>query len=89
MSSEMKCVYCAVRTKFLEAFLKLRKATTSFFLSVCLSIRMEKFGSHCMYFDKTFSFLKALSRKFKLDYNLTRITDTLHEDVYTFMTISL
>jgi hypothetical protein len=32
--------------------------------------------------------LKKLSRNFKSGWNLTRITGTLHEDVFTFMTIS-
>jgi hypothetical protein len=32
--------------QFLGAFAKLRKATISFFMSVCLSVRMEQLGSH-------------------------------------------
>jgi len=33
-------------------------------------------------------FVENLLRKFRLDYHLTRITDTLHEDLCTFMIIS-
>jgi hypothetical protein len=33
-------------------------------------------------------FFQNLSRKFKFHWNLARVTDTLHEDVYTFMIIS-
>jgi hypothetical protein len=39
-------VYCTVGTQFLVAFAKLRKAIISFLMSVCLSVRMEKLGSH-------------------------------------------
>jgi hypothetical protein len=35
------------------------------------------------------AFFENLSRKSKFDLNLTRITRTLHDDVFTFMTISL
>ena len=34
------------------------------------------------------AFLEYLLRKFKFNQNPTRITDTLHENVFTFMTIS-
>jgi hypothetical protein len=37
---------------FLGAFAKFRKATLSFFLSVCLSLRMEQLGSHWTDFDE-------------------------------------
>ena len=37
---------------FLGAFEKLRKATTSFVVSVCLSIRMEKLGCHWIEFHE-------------------------------------
>ena len=33
-------------------------------------------------------FFENLSRRFKFHFNLTRITATLHEDQYTFLTIS-
>jgi hypothetical protein len=33
-------------------------------------------------------FFENLSRQFELDYKMTRITDTLHEDLGTFMTTS-
>jgi hypothetical protein len=44
-------------------------------------------GRFLMKFDVRF-FLKNVCQKFKFYYNLTRITDTLREDVSTFVTIS-
>jgi hypothetical protein len=38
----------ATREQFLGTFAKLRKATISFFMSVCLSVRMEQLGSQLM-----------------------------------------
>jgi hypothetical protein len=56
----------------------------SFRVSVCLSIRMEQFDSHCTAFHENwylnFFFYENLSRKFKFRYELTRITGILHED---------
>jgi hypothetical protein len=34
------------------------------------------------------AFFESLSRKFKFHYNSTRLTSTVHKDVFTFMTIS-
>jgi len=70
---------------FLGAFAKLRKVTVSFIMSVRLSARMEKLGSHSrilMKFDIC-SFFEGLSRKYTFHYNLTKITGTLHDDHYT------
>ena len=39
-------------TPILGAFAKLRKATITFVVSVCLSVRMEQLGSHWTYFHK-------------------------------------
>jgi hypothetical protein len=38
---------------FLGAFAKLQKATASFVLSACLSVRMEKLCCRWIYFHKT------------------------------------
>jgi hypothetical protein len=38
--------YLKTPTLLLGAFEKLRKATVSFVMSVCLPVRMEKLGSH-------------------------------------------
>ena len=76
----------------LGAFAKLRKATISFVLSVCPSVRMEQLGSNWTDFRGilmfVYFFFENLSRKFKFSQNLTRITSTLHGDQYTFLFIS-
>ena len=46
---------------------------------------MEQLGSHWMDFHEIWSFLKNLSRLFRFNCNLTRLTSTLHEDRCTFM----
>jgi hypothetical protein len=40
--------------KFSGAIVKLRKSTTSFVMSVCLSVRMEQLGFHWTGFHETF-----------------------------------
>ena len=76
---------------FLGAFAKLRKAIISFVMSirVCLSTcnNWTPTGQILMRFD-IWTFFENLSRKFKFYYNRTRIMGTLHEDVFTFMTVS-
>jgi len=52
-------------------FVKLRKATISFCMSVCLSARMEQLGSHWTIF---MTFVSSVFFE-----NLTRIMNTLHE----------
>ena len=82
-----------IHTLFLGAFAKLRKVTISFVVSVrlftCLSAwnNSATTGRVLMRRD-TWVCFKNLSRKFKLHLNLTRITVTVREDVFTFMTIS-
>ena len=58
-------------------------------LWICLSVwnSLAATGPIFMRFD-IWAFLKNLSTKFKFYCNPARITDTLHEDVFTFMTIS-
>jgi len=65
---------------FLGAFAKLRKATISIVMSVCLSVRMEKTRSFSMDFHEYFS---KISRKFEFHYNLPTITATLQADRHT------
>jgi hypothetical protein len=55
--------------QYLHAFGKLRKATVSFVMSVCPSVRMEQLASFRTDFQEIWylSFSKKLSRKFKFD----------------------
>jgi hypothetical protein len=80
----------------LGAFAKLRNVTISFVMSVCLSlclsrclsVRIEQLDFHrteCHEMLTFEIFSKNLSRKVKFHYNLTRIMDTLHEDLCTFL----
>ena len=79
---------------FLRVFAKLRKANISSVISVCPSISLPvalsawnnsaptrwifmKFG--------IWGFFENLSRKFTVYQNLTIITDTLHEDICTYI----
>jgi hypothetical protein len=58
----------------------------------CPSVRVKQLGSQWTDFDKTWYlsfFFENLSRKSKFNKNPIKITGTLHEDVSTFMTISL
>ena len=54
-----------------------------------MSVRREQIGSHWTDFDEIliWDFLGNLSRKYKIHWTPTKITDTLHEDFFTFMTI--
>ena len=82
---------------FLGTFRKLWKATISFIMSVYLSIHPSvrpstwnnsaTTGWIFIKFD-IWVFCETLWRKFKFDENLTRITDTLHEDICKLMIIS-
>ena len=75
---------------FSGAFTKFQEASVIFDTSIHLSIHMEQLGSHRMDFNEIWylSIFKSLSRQFKFHLNLTRKTDTLHEDQYTFLIIS-
>ena len=78
----------------LNVFTKLRKATISFTMSVCLSIRPSAWNNSAptkwifIKFDIWLSFDTLSTKKFKFHRNLTRITGTLHEDQYKFMIAS-
>jgi hypothetical protein len=73
---------------FLGAVTTWRKPT----FSCVMSVRMEQLSSYWKNFPEI-CYLKNVRKsvqKYSLDYNLRRITGTLHEDVqYTFMTLSL
>jgi hypothetical protein len=72
----------------LGAFAKLRKATISFFMSVCPTA-WNKSASTGRIFMKVgiWVFFENLSRKFKFHWNMTRITGTLDEDKHIFFYI--
>jgi hypothetical protein len=77
---------------FLGVFAKLRKLTISFVMS-CLSVRPSAWKNSAAtgrIFMKIYIwiFFQNLSRKFKFRYNLTRMANTLHEDICTFIIIT-
>jgi hypothetical protein len=86
-------VLCPITTValFLGAFAKLPKAPVSFVMSVRPSICVEQFGSHWTNIHEIWWLIifENLSRKFQLNWTLSRITGTLHADQYTVMIISL
>jgi hypothetical protein len=63
-----------------------KNTTISFAMSVCPSARNNSPPNWqiLMKFD-IWAFFQNLSRKFEFHYNLTTITGTSHEDLYTFM----
>jgi hypothetical protein len=79
---------------FLGVFTKLRKATTTLVMSVSLSLslclhgktrlQLDGFSWHLIFED----FFENLSKKFKFDYILKRMTCALHEYLCSFMIIS-
>ena len=81
---------------FLGAFAELRKATISFVMSLCVSVRLlvcpstwnnsAPTGRIFMKFD-TSVFFENLWKNFKFYLNVT-VAGTLHEDQYTFLIIS-
>ena len=64
---------------FLAAFAKLRKATIIFVKYLRLRIR-TRLPLDGFSWKLIWAFFENLSRKFKFYWNVTRITDTLHED---------
>jgi len=59
-------------------------------MSVCSSVHMEKLGFHWREVHKTLhmSIFRESVEKIKFPENLTKITSTLREDQYVFLTIS-
>ena len=74
---------------FLGAFAKLRKAIISFFMFVRLSVwnNSASTGRILKKID-IWSLFEDLSIKLNFRWNLTRITGTLYEDVFAFITVS-
>jgi hypothetical protein len=71
---------------YLRAYVNLRKSIISFVMSVYPSVRMEQLSCHWKDFHVILClFFQNLSRKFNFHWNLTRITGTLHEDRYIFL----
>jgi hypothetical protein len=72
--------------KIAESYYSLCHVCLSVYSSVCT----EQLSSHWTDFHEIWYwvFLKNLCRKFRLYWNLTRIMDTLHEDLCAFMIIS-
>ena len=71
-------------------FAKLRKATISFVMSVRLSVRMEQLGSQWTDFDKIWclGFFPKISPENSTSIKIwQKITGTLHEHDFAFMTI--
>jgi hypothetical protein len=92
--SSVKWTWCLVFVSaFLCAFAKLRKATISFVMSACPSVRLSTWNNSAptgriLRKLDIWDFLKNMSRKFKFHSNPTRITGALREDVSTFLTVS-
>jgi hypothetical protein len=72
-----------------DAFAKLRKATISYVMSVCphgtTRPSLDGFRQNLIF---GIFFSENLSRKLNFRGHPKRMKDTLHEDVFTFMTIS-
>jgi hypothetical protein len=86
--SQKRNYHCSP-TLLLGALAKFRKASISFVMSVCRSVR--PYGTTRLPLDG-FSrnlilenFFENLSRKMKFHYNLTTITGTVHDDRYRFL----
>jgi hypothetical protein len=63
--------------------------TINFVISVCLSVHMEQLSSHLMDFHKfDIRIFNNCLRKCTFDWNLTRIKNTLYEDLWKFKIIS-
>jgi hypothetical protein len=81
--------------RLLDAFAKLRKASIGSVMAICRSVRpvhlparKNSAPTERIFMDLDISgFFENLTRKLNFLYNLTRITGTLHEDLYIFMTI--
>jgi len=73
-------------TVYLGALTKLRKTTITFIMSLCLSVRQAAHTNNS-YPNDNWRFFENLSRIFKLHWNLTIITCTLHEELSTLMIV--
>ena len=74
---------------FLGAFAKLREVTISFVMSVRVYAWINSAPSGRIFVEfYSWVFFEHLSRRFKLYWNLTRITSTLHEELFIYVVIS-
>ena len=80
-----------VKYSFVGAFAKLRKATISFGMSVCPSVRMEQLGFYWTDFHKIWhlSIFRKSVEKSHISVKSDKNNGTLHEDQCTFMIISI
>ena len=71
------------------AFAKLRKATISFVVSVCLSVRIDQLGSHWRDFHEIlyFKICRKSVGKVQVLLKFDNNNGTLHEDLCTFMIV--
>ena len=67
-----------------DSFAKLCKGTTNFVMYICPHINSKPSGRILIEFGSCV-LLENVSRKLKCHYNLTNITDNLHEDICTFV----
>jgi hypothetical protein len=77
--------------EFFSAFAKLRKTTVSFVMFVCLSVLPHgTLASHWMYLSENLciKIFRKIHRVNSSFISLTRITVTLHEDLFIFMIIT-
>ena len=81
-------LYTALTGWLLDAFAKLRKATISFVMYVCLSVypsvSMKQLGFDWKYFHENLSTFGKFAEKTRVSLNLTRTTGYLNEDLCKF-----
>ena len=95
ISGKQRFIYDILTCLFLGTFHKMRKATNSVVVSVCmsvyLSVRMEQLHFHWRDFRENWylSIFRSSVKKIDIILNLTRVTGTLYEYLCAFITISL
>ena len=86
--TKVKNTLCGQDVEFWGAFTKLRKAIISFVMSVhphgTIRLQLDRFWWNFVFR----LFFRRFVEEIQVLLNLTRITGTLHKDVFTFMTIS-
>ena len=87
--------FCSLIALFVGVFAKLRKATISFIMFVHLSVYPSacphgttRLSLNIFWLNLISETVSKICRKIQCYENPTRITGTLHEDVFTFMTMS-
>jgi hypothetical protein len=75
---------------FLGAFVKLRKATIRFAMSVCPSVRMKQLGSHWTYFYEIWywNIFQKSVEEIRVSLKSNKNNGNLHEDRCAFVVIS-